>query len=61
MKQTDIVLLQQCLRDDIEILLEEFEDTTGKRVSEIQVVRIAIDESDWPKFHKRFEYLVKVI
>lgn len=57
MNSEDKRLLRLGLCDDIEILLEEFEETTGNQVSEIKVSRVEVDEK---KCHKAFEYLVGV-
>ena len=48
---------QQVLQDDIEILLEEFEELTGRQISIVTIMRVECDEK---KYHKAFEYIVKV-
>lgn len=50
-------LLQRVLQDDIEILLEEFEELTDREVRQISISRVDCDEKT---YHKAFEYIVKV-
>lgn len=57
MDEKDKSLLHQALCDDIETLLEEFEEATGRQVFTIKVSRVEVDEK---KCHKAFEYIVKI-
>lgn len=50
-------LLQTALKDDLEILLEEFEEATGRQVYRISITRVDCDEK---KFHRAFEYAVEI-
>ncbi len=58
MDERDKNLLQRALQDDIEILLEDFEDVTGRRVTTISVSRMEVDER---KCHKSFEYKAEIL
>ena len=58
MNDRDKDLLQQGLCDDIEILLQDFEESTGRQISSVTLSRTELDEK---KYHKAFEYIVKTM
>lgn len=55
--EKDKDLFGLALQDDITILLEEFEEVTGRQVIKIHIGRVDIDEK---KYHKAFEYIAAI-
>jgi len=57
MKSTDIEKLQQCLKEDIEVACEDFEEKTGNRIKSVSITRITFNV---PLGNKDYEYVATV-
>ena len=55
--EKDKDLFELALRDDITILLEEFEEVTERQVIKIHIGRVEIDEKI---YHNAFEYTAAI-